>query len=121
MANFVLDENVQKSLADRLRAAGHTVDRVVEVGLRATPDETIFEYAQRRQAVVITLGFLDASAAPSDHWGFILLRFPNEMPTDAVDNEVMRFLTHDISLDEFRGRFVVLEPGGGARLRERRE
>jgi predicted nuclease of predicted toxin-antitoxin system len=120
LANVVLDESVQKSLADPLRAAGHTVERAVEVGLRASPDDTIFEYAHQRKAVVITLdvGFLDARTAPSDHWGLILLRFPNEMATDAVDVEVMRYLTREVSLDDMGGRVVVLEPGGRVRVRE---
>ena len=120
MANVVLDEGVQKSLADHLRGAGHAVELVVEVGLTAAPDEVIFEYAQRRQAIVITLdlGFVNASALPTEHWGFILLRFPNEMQTDAIDAEVMRFLRDEISLDDMHGRFVVLEPGGRARFRD---
>jgi predicted nuclease of predicted toxin-antitoxin system len=123
VANVVLDEDLQRSLADHLRNAGHLVERVVEVGLKSAPDETIFRYAQQKQAVVITgdLGFVNAATLPSDHCGVILLRFPNEMATDSIDLEVMRFLSDQVSLDDMRGRFVVLEPGGGARFRERRE
>ncbi len=120
MANVVLDEDVQKSLAHHLRNAGHEVERVVDVRLTAALDEVIFDYAQEHQAVVITgdLGFINASVLPPNHSGIILLRFPNEMATDSIDAEVIRALTDEISLDDMRGRVVVLEPGGRVRLRE---
>jgi predicted nuclease of predicted toxin-antitoxin system len=120
VAHVILDENVQKSLAELLRDAGHTAERAVEAGLVATPDEDIFAYAQQLGAVVITRDttFVDATDLPPDHGGVILLRFPNLMPTEEVNEEVMTFLTKEISLDDMRGRFVVLEPGGRARFRD---
>jgi predicted nuclease of predicted toxin-antitoxin system len=120
MARVVLDEDVQKSLALQLRNLGHTVERAVEVGLGSASDEAIFAYAQQRRAVVITrdLGFVDATALPLDHCGVILLRFPNVIGPEEVNQEIMRFLTRDVSLDDMSGRFVVIEPGR-ARVRER--
>lgn len=120
MARVILDENVQKSLADLLRNAGNTVERAVDVGLRATPDADIFSYAQQVGAVVITRDttFVDATALRSDHPGLILLRFPNLMPAEEVNKEVMRFITDQISLDDMRGRIIVLEPGGRTRIKD---
>ena len=120
MAHVVLDEDVQKSLAQELRNIGHTVERVVEIGLGGASDEAVFAHAQQRGAKVITkdVGFVDATALPPDHGGVILLRFPKTIKTEALNQEVRRFLTDEISLDDMRGRFVVLEPGGRVRLRE---
>jgi predicted nuclease of predicted toxin-antitoxin system len=119
MAQVVLDEDVQKSLAQRLRDAGHTVERVVEVGLAGAPDEAVFNHAQQRGAVVITkdTGFVDATALPPNHGGVLLLRFPNTVKAEQVNQEVMRFLADQISLDDMRGRVAVLKPRGRARLR----
>jgi len=96
------------------------VERAVEVGLAATPDDEIFNYAQRRGAVVITkdTGFVDATSLPPGHGGVLLLRFPNAVPTEEVNAEVMRFITNEMPLDDMRGRMVVLEPGGRIRIRE---
>ena len=47
MASVVLDEDVQKSLAEQLRIAGHNAERAVEIGLGAASDEAIFNYAQQ--------------------------------------------------------------------------
>jgi hypothetical protein len=69
--------------------------------------------------ITLDVGFLDASTAPADHWGLILLRFPNEMSTDTVDAEAMQFIRQNLSLDDMRGRLVVLEPGGVSRLKQR--
>lgn len=120
MARVVLDENVQKSLAELLRNAGHTAERAVDVGLRATLDADIFGYAQHVGAVVFTRDttFVDATTLPPDHAGVVLLRFPNLMPTEDVNEEIMRFITNELSLEDMRGRIVVLEPAGRFRLRE---
>ena len=120
MAHVVLDEDVQKSLAQQLRDLGHTVERAVEIGLAAEPNEAIFAYAHQRQAVVITRDttFVDATALPPDHRGVILLRFANIIKAEEVNQGVVQFVTGRIPLDDMRGRFVVLEPRGRARLRE---
>ena len=120
MAHVILDENVQKSLATLLRNAGHTVDRAIEIGLGATPDEDIFAFAQQVGAVVVTKDttFVDATALPSDHAGVILLRFPSLTPSKEVNDEFMRVITNQILLDHMRGRFVELGPGGYLRLSE---
>jgi len=120
VANVVLDEDVHKSLAERLRDAGHTVERVVEVGLSSAEDLVIFGYAQQRQLVLITgdLGFVNARTITTEHWGVILLRYPNEMRTEAINAEVMDFINNEIPLGDLHGRLVVLEPGGRARIRE---
>jgi predicted nuclease of predicted toxin-antitoxin system len=120
LAHVILDENVQKSLAKLLTDTGHTADRAIEIGLGATPDEDIFAFAQQVGAVVITKDttFVDATALPPDHAGVILLKFPSLIPSKEVNDEFMRFITDQISLDDMRGRLVELGPGGRVRLTE---
>jgi len=48
----------------------------------------------------------------------LLLRFPNAVPTEELNAEVMRFITNEMPLDDMRGHMVVLEPGGRIRIRE---
>jgi predicted nuclease of predicted toxin-antitoxin system len=120
VAHVILDENVQKSLARALRDAGHTADRAIEIGLAAAPDEDIFTHAQTVGAVVITKDttFVDPTNLPPDHAGVILLRFPNLTPAKEITEHAMRFLSDQISLNDMRGRFVELEPGGRFRVTE---
>jgi predicted nuclease of predicted toxin-antitoxin system len=120
VAHVILDENVQKSLARLLREAGHATDRAIDIGLGASPDRGIFTYAQRAGAVVITKDttFVDPTVLPPDHAGVLLLRFSSLIPADTVNDEVMRFISNEISLDDMRGRFVELIPGGVSHVTE---
>ena len=52
--NFLLDENFPLSIIPFLREQGHGVFSIVDMGLSSSPDETVFECAQHRHAVLLT-------------------------------------------------------------------
>lgn len=52
--NFLLDENVPPSLAERLRDAGIEASHLFELGLGNSPDEVILQYALENGMVVLT-------------------------------------------------------------------
>lgn len=75
MASIVLDEDVHRSLSSTLADAGHDVVRVQDAGLAGAPDSDVFDFAQRRKAVLITcdLGIADARVLMREpHAGVIL-------------------------------------------------
>ena len=52
--NFLLDENFPRSIIPFLHEQGHEVFSIVDMGLASSPDETVFECAQQRHAVLLT-------------------------------------------------------------------
>ncbi len=107
---FLVDENLPRSLAPRLRAAGFKVQDVRDLGLRGAPDETIFEFARSSGLVLVTgdLGFGGRLRAMPDSPGVVLARLPNEWPTEAVNELIEHSL---VRLSEWTpGCLVVIEP-----------
>ena len=51
---FLVDAQLPPRLARALAEAGHEADHVEDLGLRHASDPTIWAYAERRQAVVVT-------------------------------------------------------------------
>ncbi len=110
MAELLVDENLPRSLAPRLRAAGFEVQDVRDLGLRGAPDAKIFEFARSSGLVLVTsdLGFGARLRAMPDSPGIVLARLPNEWPTEAVNELIERSLA---SLPEWiPGSLVVIEP-----------
>jgi len=119
MLRFVLDEDVQLSLAAILRDAGHEAVHIQDLGLKGAGDEEVFAEAQSRGSVLVTgdIGLADLRLlSRTDHHGVVLLRMPAELPTDAMNREIMRLLLI-VPEREFAGSIVVVEPGN---LRVRR-
>jgi len=54
MARFLVDEDLPRSLAPVLRAAGLSVEDVRDIGLRGQPDDTILAYATTHGFAVLT-------------------------------------------------------------------
>ena len=113
MWRFLVDEDMPRSTARALRATGHAAEDVRDVGLGGQPDEAIFARAQETDAVLVTadLGFANVLTFPlGTHAGLIVARLPNELPTDAVNAELLRALD-DVQGESLRGALVILEVG----------
>jgi len=83
-------------------------------GLRGKPDEEIFSFAQRQNAVLCSadLGFANTLSFPlGSHHGIIILRFPNEMATSTINNIVSALLPR-ISEEDTAGNLVIISPAG---------
>jgi predicted nuclease of predicted toxin-antitoxin system len=51
---FLLDTQLPKALAQRLRESGSECQHVLELGLAQSPDNTLWNYAREQDAVIVT-------------------------------------------------------------------
>ncbi len=51
---FIVDANLPPALARALMAQGYQAEHVMDVGLRESEDDPIWDYAIQQQAVIIT-------------------------------------------------------------------
>jgi predicted nuclease of predicted toxin-antitoxin system len=113
MWNFLIDEDMPRSTAVVLRQAGHSVEDVRDVGLRGRSDQEIFQYAQSQGAILLTAdkGFSNIVRFPlGTHAGILVVRVPNELPTQAVNHEVLRAL-QDLESEDLAGLLMIVELG----------
>jgi predicted nuclease of predicted toxin-antitoxin system len=69
MLRFVVDAQLPPGLATRLRASGFEAEHVNKVGLGPATDLTIWDYASRHRAVLITKDADFVAFAKSSHAG----------------------------------------------------
>jgi predicted nuclease of predicted toxin-antitoxin system len=66
--SFLVDENLPRLLAPRLRATGYQAQDVREVGLGTHPDADVWHYAQAQTRTLITQdGATLPTSAPIQH------------------------------------------------------
>ncbi len=108
---FLIDEDLPRSTAKVLTAAGYDACDVRDIGLRGAKDSDIFAYACQQEAIVITAdvgfaGLVYLSTVP--HAGIILLRLPAEMPVKEI-NEILLRALRKISIEELINSVVVVD------------
>lgn len=109
---ILVDEDLPIALVRLLDSLGHDAEHVVEIGLRGSKDQEVYDAAQQRGAMLFTadLGFgnrLNYSSAN----GIVLLRFPDYFRRAEILSLVRRFL-QDADLTLLVGALVVVSPGG---------
>jgi predicted nuclease of predicted toxin-antitoxin system len=79
---FLVDENLPRDLAERLRAAGYAAEHVVDVGLRGRSDPEVYAHAQAHGETLVTidLGFGNVLLYPAPHAGIVVARLPETLP-----------------------------------------
>ena len=105
-----LDENLSRSHADLLRAAGHDADRVTDQGLSGAADPVVWQrvQAENRFFITLDLDFSDVRQCPAgSHAGLLLLR-PRSNSRAAV-TEVLERVLRDYPLAALAGCFVVAD------------
>ena len=77
---LLLDEHLSPAIAEKLRARGHDVVTVVEVGLAGATDERVLAWAVREQRAVVTNNIRDFRPLHADslrtsslHYGIVLI------------------------------------------------
>jgi predicted nuclease of predicted toxin-antitoxin system len=111
--SFLVDEDMPRSTARELRAAGYQVEDVRDVGLSSQSDSIIFAYAQAHQQTLLTadMGFANIVQFPlGTHAGIVVTRFPNTLPTTQVNQQILQGLTL-LSGQTLTGILVIIEPG----------
>ena len=119
MADFYLDENTPKLLADELIKLGHNVIRICKTQLRGKSDQEIFSFVQVKKGVIISadMGFGNILQYPlKDHSGIIIINYPNEVPAYIITREFMKGLK-GIKDNDYKHNLIIMEPG---RIRIRR-
>jgi predicted nuclease of predicted toxin-antitoxin system len=113
MLAFLIDEDLPRGLAVRLRTAGFDAIDVRDVALQATADAVIYPYAVAHRLAILTadLGFSNLVRFPlEEHHGIVVARFPNAIPAPSLS----RMLTEAINalgLDSLGQTVVIIEPG----------
>ena len=113
MWKFLIDEDMPRSTTVVLREAGHSVEDVRDVGLRGRSDQEVFQYAQAQGAVLLTAdkGFSNVVRFPlGTHSGILVVRVPDELPTQTINHEVLRAL-HDLAGEDLAGLLMIVEVG----------
>jgi predicted nuclease of predicted toxin-antitoxin system len=111
--SFLVDEDMPRSTARELRAAGYQVEDVRDVGLSSQSDSIIFAYAQAHQQTLLTadMGFANIVQFPlGTHAGIVVTRFPNTLPTTQVNQQILQGLTL-LTGQTLTGILVIIEPG----------
>ena len=110
---FLLDESTHRSVAQVLQQLGHEVVDGRDVGLRGKPDRDVFKFAQSHQAILLTadLDFSDTLVFPlGSHQGIVVLRFPSEVSTITINNELLASLS-SLTETDLRSNLTVISPG----------
>jgi predicted nuclease of predicted toxin-antitoxin system len=76
---FLVDENLPRVLAKRLRAAGFFAEDVRDVGLQHRPDTEVWAYVQAHQETLITedKGIANTRNYPPPHAGIVVSDSPD--------------------------------------------
>lgn len=115
----VIDEDLPRSLGNTLSKLGFKVYDIRNHGLRGSSDEVIFSFAQRQKAVLFSadLGFANLLQFPvGNHFGIVILRFPNEMSVNEMLKHVKLMLDR-LKNEDYIGNLIIASPG---KLRIRR-
>ena len=118
MPTFLVDENLPRSLAPYLRAAGLEAQDVRDFGLRGKSDSDILEFSIVRGWVLVTsdVGFASLLRSRPRFPGMVVARLPNDWSTQAVNDAITRAL-EGLLAEDFTSTLRVIEPD---RIRVRR-
>lgn len=109
----LLDQNVPQAVATWLRGLRPSWDvhHATEVGLAGRSDREVFDWAQARQATIITFDedFADRRSFPvGEHYGVVRLRV---WPTTIEETQdALERLLGEVSTSELSGSLVIVGP-----------
>jgi len=110
--SLLLDEHIWAYLADLLRKEGFDVVHVCEVGLVATPDTEIFNYAIEQHLTIVTFNIRDFVSLGiqcfeegKEHFGIIL---SDEIPKGELQRRLTNLL-NSISAEEIKNSIRFLQ------------
>lgn len=90
--NFLVDENMPRSLAVEICALGFPAQHVKDIGLLGQPDPEVMQAAIATDAIIITRdrGFADPRGWPKEFTaGVIFINFPNNTPTQIIVAKIL--------------------------------
>ena len=111
MRRLLLDENLGRSVASHLRAAGLDVSTVREAGLRAASDDEVFAHARAGPGLAHPRpGLLQLHRfALGDHAGIVVGRFRSDIGPSVLAARLVEVLQR-LTDDDLRGNLVMVSP-----------
>lgn len=114
--SFLVDENTSRTLVSALHSAGYLAEHIYDAGLQGHADADVYAQAHQQTIITIDLDFANITHYPPPHFGIIVLRLPNSVPTANLIQEVLNGLTA-LAEQSLANIVVIVEPG---RIRVRR-
>lgn len=93
--NFLVDENMPRSLSPQIAALGFTVEDVRDIALGGKPDSDVYLAAISSDAIIITRdrGFSIVKSWPEDFTaGVIFINLPDDTPASSVNEKILELL-----------------------------
>ncbi|MEA5553551.1 DUF5615 family PIN-like protein [Anabaena cylindrica UHCC 0172] len=109
--NFLVDENMPRSLASQITALGFTVQDVRDIGLRGHPDTEVMEAAVTADAIIITRdrGLADPRSWPETFTaGTIFINLPDDTPATSINAKIIELLGNRLPVS-LLGAYTTLE------------
>lgn len=94
--NFLVDENMPRSLAPQIAARGFVVQDVRDIGLRGRDDDEVFDAAVASDGIIITRdrGFTVEKTWPDDFTaGVIFVNLPDAADARILNTTVIALLS----------------------------
>ena len=94
--NFLVDENMPRSLASQIAALGFAVQDVRDIGLRGRDDDEVFDAAVASDGIIITRdrGFTVEKTWPDDFTaGVIFVNLPDDVDAKVLNAAVITLLS----------------------------
>jgi predicted nuclease of predicted toxin-antitoxin system len=113
MLKFLIDEDMPRSTAEKLKTIGFEVLDVRDCGLRGKSDDAIFNFAQDEGAIILTadMGFGNILEYPiGSYAGIVIAHFPNEMSTTEINDQII-LAFNSLTENDFEENLIILEPG----------
>src|SRR6266516_4253022 len=104
---------MHRSVSEVLTHLGHTAIDIRDVEMRGESDEAIFRFAQKHKAALLSgdIGFArNVRFAKSEHYGIVVVRFPNELSTTSINAQLAKALKN-LSDQDYAGNVIVVSPG----------
>jgi predicted nuclease of predicted toxin-antitoxin system len=110
--NFLVDENMPRTLAPQIGDLGFSVQDVRDIGLRARPDNEVMEAAIATDAIIITRdrGFANPKTWPTEFTaGMIFVDLPSNTPANIVNARVLELIAKRLPVS-LLGAITRVEP-----------
>jgi predicted nuclease of predicted toxin-antitoxin system len=116
---FLVDEDLPRTLAPRLRDAGLSAEDVRDIGFGGRPDSAILDYARAKRRIIVTRDVAVADLTRLTRrarYGVVLVRFPQVVTTSELNTAIVSAL-HRFRIAQLFSAITVIEP---TRVRTRR-
>jgi predicted nuclease of predicted toxin-antitoxin system len=110
--NFLVDENMPRTLAPQIVELGFNVQDVRDIGLRARPDSEVMDAAIATDAIIITRdrGFANPKTWPTEFTaGMIFVDLPSNTPASIVNARVLELIAKRLPVS-LLGAITRVEP-----------